>query len=242
MTRSLMVGDTHGNWGFWTHVFKWAKHLECDQIIQLGDFGLWPGSKGQSYLNKIDKASEESGIKVKAVLGNHDDWDQSDKLTDRNVRPNIHLFNKIDSFEQDGVKFGVIGGAVSIDRAYRTPGISYWPQETLTEGDVGAGIDIGKVDIMLTHDAGNGLPIWPGFFKDDPISNANRNAMQAIEDAIRPDLWLHGHYHRSLKYRSLHGASVFGLDSEPQGFDGEPAGIPSKNYWYTANCMAWAQQ
>jgi predicted phosphodiesterase len=236
MTLSLVLGDTHGNAGFWKHAFKIASFYDVDQIIQLGDFGMWPGSKGSEYLTTLNNWSEKAGIPIVAVPGNHDDWDHIDSLPEsRLARPNIKVFGKVGSFEQDGVRFGVVGGAVSIDRMYRTPGVSWWPQETLTFKDVEDAIALGKVDVLLTHDACEELPAWNGFIKDDPVSNENRKALQAIGEAVRPSLWLHGHYHKYLDYRTSFGAQVYGLDSEPQGHAGiRGEGTPPKWYWEEA--------
>jgi predicted phosphodiesterase len=238
MTLSLIVGDTHGNTGFWKQVFTVAAHHEVDQIIQLGDFGVWPGSTGSEFLNKLDRWAEKSGIPITVIPGNHDDWDHIDSLPEsRLARPNIKVFPKVASFEQDGVKFGVVSGAVSIDRMYRTAGISWWPQEVLNFQDVEDAIDLGSVDILLTHDACSELPHWNGFIKDDPVSNENRRALQAIGEALEPGLWLHGHYHKFLEYTTSFGTKVYGLSSEPKGHQDNARlndGTPSKWYWTDA--------
>ena len=47
MTRVLLVGDTHGNqrWLQGT-VFPTAAREDVDLIVQIGDFGWWPGNAG----------------------------------------------------------------------------------------------------------------------------------------------------------------------------------------------------
>lgn len=230
--RVMLVGDTHGNAGFWKTVFLFAQNENADLIIQLGDFGVWPGLKGHEYLDRIQAWSEESGIPVWVVPGNHDDWDQIEALKDEWIRPNIRILGKVNSFYLEGINVLTVGGAVSIDRMYRKEGLSWWPQETLTNADVDAAVEVGKVDIVLSHDTTNAMPVWDGFVKDDPASNQNRTGMGVIEDSARPDLWFHGHYHRFIQYDGTHGAKVTALDSEPMGARWSPKpGIPSIGYW-----------
>jgi len=239
MTRYMLVGDTHGNTGFWPHVFKLAKNVEADHIIQVGDFGVWPGKDGADYLNKIEKWAVKYGIDVTVVPGNHDDWDHILALPeDRMIRPHVKVFGKVGMIESDGVKIGCVGGAISIDREWRIPHKSYWPQEAITEKDVAEAMELGPVDVLITHDSGSDLPEWPGFIKDDLWSEKNRNALTAIEDVLRPTAWVHGHYHRALDYRTRTGCKVIGLDSEPQGYNGSNSGTPNVSYWMKAKPLA----
>lgn len=231
MTRLFLVGDTHGNGGFWKQAFKFATLENADYIIQLGDFGIWPGLSGHEYLDKIEKWSERAGIPVLVVPGNHDDWDQIDALEGEYIRNNVRILGKVNTLEFDGVKFLTVGGAVSIDRQWRKPGVSWWPQETLTDDDVEKAVAVGKVDVVLSHDTTNALPTWDGFVKNDPASNQNRFGMGIIEESARPDYWFHGHYHRFIQYEGTFGAKVTALDSEPMGAMGASKGTPPMNYW-----------
>jgi hypothetical protein len=56
--RVMLLGDTHGNTGtpMWMHqVFDRARRVKADRILQLGDFGVWPGQQGGRFLDLVDE-------------------------------------------------------------------------------------------------------------------------------------------------------------------------------------------
>jgi hypothetical protein len=124
-----------------------------------------------------------------------------------------------------------LGGAASIDKPFRREGRSWWPEELITEADVQASIEGGKVDILLAHDSPNTAP---NSITDDPYGQLNaaryfgsdmvemctdhRKQLQRVTDAVTPRLIFHGHYHMAMSRIFRHEdadrtpARVFGLD------------------------------
>ena len=105
--------------------------------------------------------------------------------------------------EYNGKKIQFIGGAVSIDRAARKEGISYWEDEAVK-------FDREKcqeVDILVTHTA----PTWCfpqqfnemvyGWAREDAYLLEDLTEERAIMDEIcklcKPKLHLYGHFHSS---------------------------------------------
>jgi predicted phosphodiesterase len=228
MTKYYVVGDVHGDVSFASKVMKAANANGVHHIFQVGDFGVWDHHPdGLYFLDKVNENAELRDVYWWVVLGNHENYDSIERYQAESQGSMIHLRdrirvlgNKSGMVELDGLKIAACGGAYSIDKARRTPGSSWWPQEMTTYGDVERLrnlVDIhGQPDILLTHDAPSSLPGWPGFMKDDPASNANRQMMDAVWDITRPKYWFHGHYHRALQY-GHEGTFVVGLDMNGNG-------------------------
>jgi predicted phosphodiesterase len=226
MFKFYVVGDTHGDLSFACKVMKAAERDGVDTIFQVGDFGIWSrNDEGTYFLDKLNENSELRGVHWYVTLGNHENYDMVEEFQASatgsfiKVRDNITILgNKTAVFELQGVKFGSVGGAVSIDREDRTPGVSWWPQENTKYGDVQRFADlvdvVGPVDILFTHDAPDTID-FPGFIKDDPWSNGNRTMMDAVGDIARAKYWFHGHYHRALSYR-YKDTHVVGLGANPK--------------------------
>jgi len=139
-------------------------------------------------------------------------------------------------WEWDETVFMAMGGAYSIDKAWRTPGTSWWPQELITDRDVdrvtnelfilsGFSTEF-KVDVMLTHDVPEIPPSMHAYmtsphnefgeYKTDPTSKANRERLRAVMDAAQPKLLVHGHMHH--RYNDvLDGTAIVGLDRDDTG-------------------------
>jgi hypothetical protein len=102
-----------------------------------------------------------------------------------------------------------VGGAVSVDKHMRKAGVSWWPGEELTDGQVEYACrdDDTAVDVVFAHDCPVGVDI-PGVGRDLKHGNTNgwpwdvlleaerhRRKLRRICDAVRPQLYFHGHYH-----------------------------------------------
>ncbi len=118
------------------------------------------------------------------------------------------------------------GGAVSVDKQWRilhernTGQAVWWPQEELTWEEVDRFKEVGKVDVLFTHDAPfNPLPVHQRDYKSDAMSLEHQQRVRTLVEAVRPDLHFHGHFHHA--HDSLfgyeHKTRVIGL-----GCDGDP--------------------
>ena len=92
--------------------------------------------------------------------------------------------------------FLCLGGAVSIDKLYRTPYISWWPEEEITQHDIDNAIyNLEKVnyqvDYVITHclDTKTVLKAF-GFRRD-----ACTDQLNFIDKIVKYKHWFFGHYH-----------------------------------------------
>lgn len=97
-----------------------------------------------------------------------------------------------------------IGGAQSIDKAYRVEDFSWWPDEELSIKELGCLTDLyieRKPRIMVTHDCPEEVAtaILATILISGPTKtefhSRTRQAFQAMFSAHSPDLWIFGHYH-----------------------------------------------
>lgn len=125
-----------------------------------------------------------------------------DALEDPQITPHIRHIRRGERWVWEGVTFLGLGGAHSVDRPARRPGVEWWPQETIGFQDVERALEGGPVDVMLTHDCPTGVRI-PGI-EGNPygfhpveiaLSDEHRDLLRGVVDELRPGLLVHGHYH-----------------------------------------------
>lgn len=221
MSGLLLAGDTHGDLSQIRYLLLVAQQEGIDRIVQVGDFGFWPHM--EPFHERVGKAAQQAGVDFYWLDGNHENFDALDEAVPADCAEPWHMTGNLwylpraSTWEWDGCRFMALGGAYSIDKEYRTPGRSWWPQETITGAQVYAAMDRGPVDVLLTHDAPEGAcPIVTGDYKGDEISRGNRLAITAVMEAVEPRLLVHGHYHH--RYSSKIGETqIEGLDRDGQG-------------------------
>lgn len=221
-----ILGDTHGN-GNWTVFALWCFYKAgITKVIQVGDFGIYKQSA--KFLKRVNATAELTGIEVYVVPGNHENWDYiAERLAlgvnDEgwgNLRTgNLFLAPRVHSWEWDGVKFGSLSGAPSVDRAWRTadqrqlpnpnrvPGyydLLWYPEEMPTWEHVEEFSKLGHLDVMVAHDAPNGVQTIDNRIAHNPhgftvadilYAEDGRNRMTHAWKAATPDTFIHGHYH-----------------------------------------------
>jgi hypothetical protein len=210
MRRILLAGDVHGEAPWFGHLAEVAEAADVDAIVQLGDFGYWehrPG--GGRYLRHVAERLAAKGLWCDGF------W---------TIRPNLFYAPRGLRWTWAGVRFLAMGGAYSIDKRYRVEGESWWPEETITEGEVVQACEGGPVDVLLAHDAPWGAEGVMGEEtvgdKDSfPESEANRRRLRAVVDAVTPSLLVHGHYHHR-NTTQLNGCRIEGLGRDGSGPDG----------------------
>lgn len=230
--RVLIAGDWHGNIAWAIQVLKAAHQQGISHVLHLGDFGYWHGPKGAAYLKAVNAQLALYGQVLHFVDGNHEDFDELLELPvdpDTGVRPVLEggrIFHLPRGFRWQwaGRTRMAVGGATSLDRKSRVAGLSWWPQEELTDDDVRYATEPsrGPVDVMLTHDVPAGVDI-PGLADGwDPHelrrAQDNHKRMRQIVDQVRPELLLHGHFHvrydGELGYPNGRPCRVVGLDCD----------------------------
>ena len=231
MTKVLIVGDTHGDPQFVSNIHRAARDHEVESIIQLGDFGYnFDRNLLASIGAWLDRDENHSWFWID---GNHDqhDYIEQDILS---VVPNwnkpVAHFHERMFYVPRGAVFAVggtnvlgLGGAYSIDKYRRSPGVSWWEQEMIRPSDmlraVANATRVGQVDVMITHDAPMsdelGEMLNGAGYKVDYDSAANRAALTRVVDEVRPQRLYHGHYHH--RYQTVY--------TTPEGWDVDVEGI-----------------
>lgn len=208
-----------------------ARRNGIEIVVQVGDFGYWPNFS--RFQTDLDENNKVHGTQWIFLPGNHEDWDALDKITDDHnpntdengfaINDTVSYTGKIAHWRWKDRVFSVAGGAYSIDKFGRTPGIDWFPQETLSEKDLmvfAATCNMNRTDVLLTHDS----PSWAEFDQMGgiipiPESYHHRQMMNQIHRMAQPKLWFHGHYHHWMNY-SGYGTEVYGLDCNYAHQDG----------------------
>lgn len=212
---TLLVGDVHGDKDFLGSCFFVAEAKGANRILQLGDFGwAWPRMKltkkqwGERYepvpqyeLEKLaEKLVQRFGIPLYAIDGNHENHDELDHDADEFVPKGDGVFYvpRGLAWEWDDKRWLSMGGAYSIDLRNRTPGVSWWPEETPCWEQIDRANKRGKVDVVVSHDAPWGVDV-PGEHAAGKVihrpSRWTRKGLASILDACQPQFWFHGHHH-----------------------------------------------
>lgn len=207
------AGDWHGDTRWAIHALKLFAANRVRTIFHVGDFGLWPGEGGAKYLRKVDRTLSDLGQTLYVTEGNHEWFDKLDQIKPssdglKRVTPRIIFLPRGFRWNMGGWSFLSLGGAPSIDFDKRKRGVSWWPQEAITMGDVyrvREGVEArGTVDVMITHDAPKNVVAIeesiagnPFGFSDKGIQYATegRELLHAAWEIAKPSLLFHGHYH-----------------------------------------------
>lgn len=248
--RVLVAGDWHGNTAWALGVIRRLPELLPDEvpriIVHCGDFGIWPGPEGARYLRKLDRELARVGGVLWFVDGNHEDHRRLAGLPDavsghgRAGDRILHL-RRGQRWNWHGRTWLALGGAVSIDRADRVEGRSWWPEEEITAGQARQVTGAGRADVMVTHDCPAGVPhtfsALPAWLDPADLvrSDAHRGLLQTVVDQVRPAHLIHGHLHRAyerdvgMRHGTVH---VTGLDCD---------GVPGNWALLDPQAMRWGE-
>lgn len=207
-----LAGDWHGDADFARRVIKRAPSGGNGNrlLVQLGDFGVWPGPAGTRFLDEVAATLRQMDAVLLFVDGNHEDHPQllgyplrPDGL--RVVRPRLYHLPRGFRWQWHGQRWMALGGAHSIDRPKRTEGVDWWPEEVLTAEQAAAAKAGGPVDYLVTHDCPAGISM-PGIRDPEPgqpkelydelvIEARYRAQLRDVVVAVQPRRLFHGHYH-----------------------------------------------
>ena len=196
-----ITGDTHGLIDFkkLRDYFENRYVSKSDILIILGDAGIvW--SEKDCSIHRYGSL----GPTVLYIDGNHENFTLLNRFPiverfgakvhflDHNV---FHVLRG-EVLNINGASFLCLGGATSIDKARRIPGVSWWEEEHITEEDVEKALANvrrigGKVDYVLTHCAPSAVVrSMFGFDKD-----ADTEKLTQLQGQIAFGHWYFGHYH-----------------------------------------------
>jgi len=164
----FVTGDTHNDF---SRLFykKWptSKNLnKKDLLIVLGDFGLLFNNyieKNEKYLRRW---LDEKPYSIAFICGNHENHPRLYNLPKKElfggivgvVEDSIYHFKRGEIYTIENKKFFTFGGATSIDRSLRIPGVSWWKEEVPSPAEMDHGLQNLEnhqynVDYILAHTA-----------------------------------------------------------------------------------------
>lgn len=74
-SRIVLAGDWHGDIDHAISAVRWASARGAQGILQLGDFGIWAGSEGVSYVKALNRELNRCDMWLGFVDGNHENFD-----------------------------------------------------------------------------------------------------------------------------------------------------------------------
>jgi hypothetical protein len=203
----FVTGDTHGTIDYHklsVEMFPEQTLLTKDDfVIILGDFGgIWTGTKKD---NRLLDWYERKPWTTLFIDGNHENFNALYRYPVEEwnggriheIRPSVLHLQRGQVFTIDDHKFFTFGGAMSIDKIWRTEGVSWWPQEIPTRAEVDEALgNLQKhnfeIDAILTHTA----PTWVcrklnAMKLDDPVCVF----LDAFDMQCKFKKWFFGHFH-----------------------------------------------
>lgn len=193
--RVTFIGDVHGKTDQYQK--KLRQRFVGQRTFQLGDMGI--GFSGTPGLHKDIMGG---GIHH-WIRGNHDDPAKCEQLRDRGYIGDYGYCSDIGLF--------FLGGAFSIDYAWRIPGRSWWVDEELSYPQLAAAVNFYiecKPKYVATHEAPTQAATWMltqvlGGFRTEKLqcgTSRTSVALQQMFDAHQPKEWVFGHYHASKSF------------------------------------------
>lgn len=196
----MIVGDVHASWGKLNTLIN-SQHPEI--ILQVGDFGYWPGDKRYDPALKLKLGS----TRLHWCDGNHEDHkalEHAQAAGQLEVTPSCFYQPRGSTLTlPDGRIILFAGGGFSVDNGMRLPGKNWFPNhEILTEDDLANFPDPDKIkiDIVISHTRPSefdvqGLPWaqWPNWWDRTPDSS--ERALSEVLRRYQPAQWFLGHFH-----------------------------------------------
>ena len=202
------LGDVHGE----SPLMRDFLNSEEKYCLQLGDFGFifkYNDWKWNRFLNHFEKNYPNKMIFT--VLGNHENYDSIEKMPVkdmfgarcRKIRSNVYAIERGEILSIEGLNILCIGGADSIDKAWRQDGISWWAQEKISDTDVKKTVEKGltcSFDMVCSH-------AMPAFFMLQNFTPCFQTGSEFSLEKIYCDienngghipLWIGGHVHNSI--------------------------------------------
>ena len=186
--KMFLVGDIHGKFSPF-HVFARRVQGRGVAVVQIGDFGH--GFLDHGTAERVENFFRGNAGTCGFIRGNHDDPEicraMPGWIPDGHYDPNWDIM--------------FVGGAFSVDWHVRTQGLDWWADEECSIAEFNAIVDryaAVQPRIMVTHDAP--ADAIRALFPGDPVFQPMSRTMQALNAMLelhRPDLWIFGHWHRS---------------------------------------------
>lgn len=241
MKKDIIVcGDVHG---LWRYLNTFINKKKPKLILQCGDWGWWPRAqvKRQRRNGLMISGFDPFGVKpgdteIYFAPGNHEDWDELSlrKAEFSQLMPNVWCAKRGATLTlPDGRVVLFMGGAASIDKNLRTPGVDWFPQEMIPISELykleESGLD--RVDIVISHTCPQEFN--PLLYSKKPYAgwqykfyDSSQEVLSEILHLYKPALWYFGHFHVQMSgYYDGTKTKWFALNE-----------IPETNWWrYLSN-------
>ena len=129
--------------------------------------------------------------------GNHENHEQLDRdqgeyqyrLIYKSRGSINHFYN--DEFKPVRAMF--FGGTTSPDFYARTPGVNWWPQESIKYSQVVEALKVDPpIDMIFSHDHPIGFPYK--VYKNN-FGKADQSFLEVLRERYKPKWWVFGHHH-----------------------------------------------
>ena len=199
-----VTGDIHGNLRDY-RLSLLSNLKEDDYVIFLGDFGFgW----NNTLMECFNEAFPHFPCTVLFIAGNHENYNILKALPTKEMfgsevgvfREGVYHLKTGEVYTINGKKFLVFGGALSIDREYRTLGVGYWEEEIPSLEEFNRALDNlkkndYKIDYLLTHTCSENI-IKDMFNYSEVIPDKTATMIRLIESKIKsPYINYFGHFH-----------------------------------------------
>lgn len=195
--KILITGDVHNEFGY---LNKLINKKKPDMVICCGDFGYWPRIQS---LKKLSDIKLQSAEKLLWCDGNHEDhWSLRQRKTDE-IAPNIFYMPRGSMYTlDDGRTILFMGGAVSIDKGWRTIGVDWFPEEIISQKDFENLPDFNtRIDIVVSHTCPKCLVEKMIKYRPEKNYEPSNAALSRLLDIFKPSLWFFGHWHQYGEYK-----------------------------------------
>ncbi len=198
MRNVLCVGDVHARWAWLASLLLYFKPDVC---ICAGDFGWWPKFIDLPGIALPSEVLEQTEIRF--CDGNHEDHPSLLAAAPRGrfepveIMPGIVYQPRGSVMEiADGRRVLFAGGAMSVDRKFRTEGRDWFPEEVLRPEHLPSPVPDADVVVSHTVPLRFGLnllssSVYPAGNLFDP----SREALDIVLEGAKPDIWIAGHWH-----------------------------------------------
>jgi hypothetical protein len=195
--------------------YRREKYNKIHYHIILGDGGfLWPGNH-QADENNFMELSRRP-FPILCVIGNHEPVLGIDNMPETDIgigetvyqirnNPFVAYLKRGKVYTIDGFKILVLGGALSIDKAYRTPNVTWWEREYWSQKEEQDMFTLLKTenvfDCVVSHTGPNRINKmlfqYPAY-----LPKLTRDEVAFLNDRIDAQIqyrdWWSGHWHRDV--------------------------------------------
>ena len=197
-----ITGDTHGDVDFIKLLRLIDLNLSYDDyLIICGDAGICWSEQDLVYFKYLYNSL---GCTIIYVDGNHENFEMLNKMTLVEYKGALmhqideHIFHVLrgEIMTLDNKTFLCVGGAISIDKMYRTPYLSWWPEEEITNHDIDNALNNlekvnNKVDFVITHCCDTHTVLNTFGYRRDVCTDQ----LIFIDKVVEYKHWFFGHYH-----------------------------------------------